>query len=160
MEMADEMTSDSASRVTRNSRDLRRLLLAAVVCAAGMTVLRAQDVPPAAPPTPAQPAPAAEGGAGDAGNESTDDGEKVDFPDAPTADFPDAPDPGAAASKPAANAPPAAPQAKAPDAGEEEEGPPPDAAPRTPGVVGSTPGHFEPTEKVRADFDVSFPVDI
>ena len=84
----------------------------------------------------------------------------VDFPDAPTADFPDAPDPGAAASKPAANAPPAAPQAKASDAGEEEEGPPPDAAPRTPGVVGSTPGHFEPTEKVRADFDVSFPVDI
>lgn len=31
---------------------------------------------------------------------------------------------------------------------------------RKPGVVGSTPGHFEPTEKVRADFDVSFPVDI
>lgn len=28
------------------------------------------------------------------------------------------------------------------------------------GVVGSTPGRFEPTEKVRADFDVSFPVDI
>jgi len=64
MEMADEMTSDSASRVTRSSRDLRRLLLAAVACAAGMTVLRAQDVPPATPPTSAQPAPAAEGGAG------------------------------------------------------------------------------------------------
>ena len=31
---------------------------------------------------------------------------------------------------------------------------------RPAGVVGSTPGHFEPTEKVRADFDVSFPVDI
>lgn len=28
------------------------------------------------------------------------------------------------------------------------------------GVVGPTPGRFEPTEKVRADFDVSFPVDI
>lgn len=31
---------------------------------------------------------------------------------------------------------------------------------RKPGVVGATPGRFEPTEKVRADFDVSFPVDI
>jgi hypothetical protein len=29
-----------------------------------------------------------------------------------------------------------------------------------PGVVGPTPDRFEPTEKVRADFDVSFPVDI
>jgi len=26
--------------------------------------------------------------------------------------------------------------------------------------VGPTPGRFEPTEKVRADFDVSFPIDI
>ncbi len=26
--------------------------------------------------------------------------------------------------------------------------------------VGPTPGRFEPTEKVRADFDVAFPVDI
>jgi len=25
---------------------------------------------------------------------------------------------------------------------------------------GASPSHFEPTEKVRADFDVSFPVDI
>ena len=46
------------------------------------------------------------------------------------------------------------------------EAPPADApasaaAPdRKPGVVGPTPGRFEPTEKVRADFDVSFPVDI
>lgn len=31
---------------------------------------------------------------------------------------------------------------------------------RKPGVVGPTPARFEPTEKVRADFDVSFPVDI
>lgn len=43
--------------------------------------------------------------------------------------------------------------AKAPAAGEEE------GAKKT-GVVGPTPGRFEPTEKVRADFDVSFPVDI
>ncbi len=26
--------------------------------------------------------------------------------------------------------------------------------------VGPTPGRFEPTEKVRADFDVAFPIDI
>ncbi|HSQ69179.1 MAG TPA: hypothetical protein VLM41_03780 [Steroidobacteraceae bacterium] len=38
---------------------------------------------------------------------------------------------------------------------------PPDAAPdERPRTVGSTPDRFEPTEKVRADFDVSFPVDI
>ena len=61
----------------------------------------------------------------------------------------------AAAPKPATEAPAAA-------AGEEvdEEEPPPETTPRTPGVVGDTAGHFEPTEKVRADFDVSFPVDI
>lgn len=29
-----------------------------------------------------------------------------------------------------------------------------------PKAVGATPGRFEPTEKVRADFDVSFPIDI
>jgi hypothetical protein len=29
-----------------------------------------------------------------------------------------------------------------------------------PKTVGATPGRFEPTEKVRADFDVSFPIDI
>ena len=41
------------------------------------------------------------------------------------------------------------------------EAPAPAARPdRKPGVVGPTPGRFEPTEKVRADFDVSFPVDI
>ena len=55
------------------------------------------------------------------------------------------------------------------------ESAPPSAAPPAPGTtqpataptsgsadrpVGSTPNRFEPTEKVRADFDVSFPVDI
>jgi hypothetical protein len=32
------------------------------------------------------------------------------------------------------------------------------AAPAKPATT--TPQHFEPTEKVRADFDVSFPIDI
>lgn len=36
----------------------------------------------------------------------------------------------------------------------------PDRTKDEPGVVGPTPGRFEPSEKVRADFDVSFPIDI
>ncbi|MGB5103714.1 MAG: hypothetical protein WBO04_10420 [Steroidobacteraceae bacterium] len=42
----------------------------------------------------------------------------------------------------------------------EAEAPAAEEQGRKPGVVGPTPGRFEPTEKVRADFDVSFPVDI
>jgi hypothetical protein len=42
----------------------------------------------------------------------------------------------------------------------EAETPAAEVQERKPGVVGPTPGRFEPTEKVRADFDVSFPVDI
>jgi hypothetical protein len=56
----------------------------------------------------------------------------------------------------------------APDAAEasaENEPPPPAAAPTSAPPdpkrpVGPTPGRFEPTEKVRADFDVAFPIDI
>jgi hypothetical protein len=160
------MTSDSASRATRSS-DWRRLLLLGLACAGGMTVLRAQDASPPAPQSP----PAQEAPVGDetvdqpAKSESDGAGEKIDFPDAP--------DPGAPGTKPAAKPPAPSPSAGAPagapedanadareDTSTEDEEPPPGAAPRTPGVVGSTPGHFEPTEKVRADFDVSFPVDI
>ena len=43
---------------------------------------------------------------------------------------------------------------------EQDKAEPPANPDRKPGVVGATPGRFEPTEKVRADFDVSFPVDI
>jgi hypothetical protein len=48
----------------------------------------------------------------------------------------------------------------APTQDEQDKAEPPANPDRKPGVVGSTPGRFEPTEKVRADFDVSFPVDI
>ena len=141
--MANAMTRASASRATRSSRDLRLLVLLALACVAGITVLRAQDTPPA----DAETAPVTEPD----GTEAAAEDEKIDFPDAP--------DPTAAPSKP-----PAAPTTEAPAAaaGEEvdEEELPPETTPRTPGVVGDTPGHFEPTEKVRADFDVSFPVDI
>jgi hypothetical protein len=163
MALANAMTSDSASRVTRSSRDLRRLLLLALACVAGMTVLRAQDAPPASQAPPAQEAPASDETAGKPGEgESGAASEEIDFPDAP--------DPGAPGTTPAAKRPTTAPSTDAPEdasadapeekSAEEEEEPPPDAAPRTPGVVGPTPGRFEPTEKVRADFDVSFPVDI
>lgn len=141
--MANAMTRASASRATRSSRDLRLLVLLALACVAGITVLRAQETPPA----DAETAPVAE----PEGTEAAAEGEKIEFPDAP--------DPTAAPSKP-----PAAPTTEAPAAaaGEEvdEEELPPETTPRTPGVVGDTAGHFEPTEKVRADFDVSFPVDI
>jgi len=35
-----------------------------------------------------------------------------------------------------------------------------DAAQKAPPPKGPSPNRFEPTEKVRADFDVSFPIDI
>ena len=161
------MTSDSASRVTRSSRDLAPAVARGLACAAGMTVLRAQD---ASPPAAAidrlrrRPRPT-EGGAGEPGKSAADDGEKVDFPDAPTRPT-SGRKPPRSRRRLRRRSPPRRRRlprrsADAPeDAATEEEGPPPDAAPRTPGVVGSTPGHFEPTEKVRADFDVSFPVDI
>ena len=159
------MTSDSASRVTRSS-NWRRLLLLGLACGAGMTVLRAQDVsPPASQTPPQQEAPTGETADQSAAGDSGGAGEQIEFPDAP--------DPGAPGTKPSAKPPAPSPAAGAPagapeeakadapeDTSTEDEEPPPGAAPRTPGVVGSTPGHFEPTEKVRADFDVSFPVDI
>ena len=146
--MADAMTRASASRATRSSRDLRLLVLLALACVAGITVLRAQETPPA----DAETVPVAEPD----GTEAAAEGEKIDFPDAP--------DPTATPSKPPAAPTSEAPTTEAPAAAADEEvdeeEPPPETTPRTPGVVGDTPGHFEPTEKVRADFDVSFPVDI
>jgi hypothetical protein len=55
--------------------------------------------------------------------------------------------PAASAATPASSQPPAT--AK-----------PPAAAASRGSSGGQSPEHFEPTEKVRADFDVSFPVDI
>ena len=136
------MTRASASRVMRSRRDLRLSVLLALACLAGITVLRAQEPPPAAgePATTEAPAP----------EPTTGQDEKIEFPDAP--------DPGAA--PPAQPKPPAETTAPAGDEEVDEDEPPPQTTPRTPGVVGDTPGRFEPTEKVRADFDVSFPVDI
>ena len=102
------MTSDSASRVTRSSRNLQRALLLFGACLVLAGVLGAQE--PAAPGPSGEPAPQPADGS------------------------------------PAETAPP--------------EGAPDGAADGRPRTVGPTPDRFEPTEKVRADFDVSFPVDI
>ena len=132
--MADAMTSDSASRVTRSRRSLQRSLLLTAAVLAGVTVLRAQETPPAATPAAAPPA----GQAAPAG---------APPPAGKTA--PDATEPADAAGNPAA--PPASPASADPQA---------PAAGKAGGKIGPTRDRFEPTEKVRADFDVSFPVDI
>jgi hypothetical protein len=62
--------------------------------------------------------------------------------------------PGPAAAAPAASAAPT--ESKSTPA--EAAAPAPAATPDR--KAGPSPGRFEPTEKVRADFDVSFPVDI
>jgi uncharacterized membrane protein len=59
--------------------------------------------------------------------------------------------------------PAAAPAPKAPAPAATEDTAQTDAPPRQanpPASTASSPAHFEPTEKVRADFDVSFPIDI
>ena len=113
------MTSASASRVTRSSRNLR---LALVVFGCGLAVagvLRAQEPP------------RQEAEATTEGTESTE-GAKATT--------------GEAAAKGEAMKQPAAAE--------------PDAADKAPPPNGPSPNRFEPTEKVRADFDVSFPIDI
>jgi hypothetical protein len=128
------MTSDSASRVTRSRRSLQRSLLLTAAVLAGVTVLRAQETPPAAPP-------AAAPRAGQAAPATAAPPAATTVP-AATAD---------AAGTPAATASPA------PAASGDTPAP---AAGKPGGKVGPTRDRFEPTEKVRADFDVSFPVDI
>ncbi|NJD33207.1 MAG: hypothetical protein FIB04_15115 [Gammaproteobacteria bacterium] len=113
------MTSDSASRVTRSSRQLR---LAIVLFAAGLaavTALRAQET--------SKPAPA------------------------PTSAAPNSPATAAAGKNLPA-------EVKSPPA--EDAASPAGATDRKPAAPGSSSAHFEPSEKVRPDFDVSFPVDI
>jgi len=115
------MTSDSASRVTRSSRNLRLAVALFLGALAAATALRAQEPSKAAQPAPA---PASE----------------------PVTDA--AADPPAAASSEVAES----------TAPEGDKAAPATATDRKPASAPS--GRFEPTEKVRADFDVSFPVDI
>jgi hypothetical protein len=64
-------------------------------------------------------------------------------------------DPAAAESTPAATPGPAATAATP-----QPNATPTDPAPPRPAAAKGSPQRFEPTEKVRADFDVAFPVDI
>ena len=115
------MTSDSVSRVTRSSCNLRLAVLAFLGALAAATALRAQEPSKATVPAPA---PASE-----------------------------------PATKSAAEPPVAAQSGEAEStAPAGEKSAPPAATDRKP--AGASSGRFEPTEKVRADFDVSFPVDI
>jgi predicted lipid-binding transport protein (Tim44 family) len=124
------MTSDSASRVTRSKRGL---LLAIALLAGGIVALGVPGSPRAqqAPASPqAQPA------------ESVD-GAPAPAPPAGTAEAPAATD----------TAPTQAPGVSQPKPADEKSPPA--------GAASSQPQErFVPTEKVRADFDVSFPVDI
>jgi hypothetical protein len=54
----------------------------------------------------------------------------------------------------------AAPAGPADERAAAEEAPAPQGPSNEPAPSGPSPARFEPTEKVRADFDVSFPVDI
>jgi hypothetical protein len=120
-------------------------VLAGFVAAVAMTaVLRAQEQP--APTPPAQPAAKApaEGTAAPPQHAPPATG-------APAAQTPAQPaTPGSSAGATA----PAAPSAPATPADDDSAGPP------GPAPTGKSPERFEPSEKVRADFDVSFPVDI
>jgi len=117
-------------------RSRHQLLLVAVAVGGvlgGTRLLSAQEAPPApaeAAPPAAAPAEAAKRTENASGTEA-----KAEADAAAKAD---------AEAKKAAGADPVQ---------EESAKPPPKA-------VGATPGRFEPTEKVRADFDVSFPIDI
>jgi hypothetical protein len=119
------MTSDSASRATRSSRNLRLALALFMGGLAAVTALRAQETPKA--------------------------------PSSTTASQQQAPPANEAAAE--APAPAAAAPARKAESGNAKPAPADDAD-RKSGKVGTASGRFEPTEKVRADFDVSFPVDI
>jgi hypothetical protein len=126
------MTSDSESRVTRSRRSLLRSTVLFVAVLAGVTVLRAQDASPTAPP---RQAPAAAAGIS-----------------AEEAETPVGSNDTKSTPEPAGNDEEAVTSSNPPAAGAQDGKPA--------GKVGPTQDHFEPTEKVRADFDVSFPVDI
>jgi hypothetical protein len=131
------MISASASRVTRSERSLRLGLLLFAGVLAGVTVLRAQEPPPPAPAARTVPA----------SNPST-----AEPPAQPGAAAPDE----AAAKQADTPDETASTEAARPAATERDDVADQAAAP----PAGPSPARFEPTEKVRADFDVAFPIDI
>jgi hypothetical protein len=135
------------------SNKLGALLIAALVAAVGVSaVLRAQEQPSEA--TPANPSAALPGEATSPPPASTGGAADTPPPAFPDDDSATAPPPPAGAAKDATKD---AGAAGAKDAADDDvdADKPPGKAP-----TGPSPSRFEPTEKVRADFDVSFPVDI
>jgi hypothetical protein len=120
----------TSASASRVSRSSRSLRLAFVLFAGVLAAATVLRAQETPPAAPAVPPPAA-APAGDAAS-----GESPGEPATEEAQDEAA----AAAERPAATNPPA-------------------PADRT-RPVGPTPGRFEPTEKVRADFDVAFPIDI
>ena len=147
--MVNAMTSDSASRVTRSRRAFRLILYPLVAGAGLATVLHAQDQAPQPEHEPAA-TPAPTDKSAPAATPATEPPAQAKTP-APAGEQAGQ---AGTATPPAGTATPAAttPGANASDDDTRDES--------APVPKGSSPNHFEPTEKVRADFDVSFPVDI
>jgi hypothetical protein len=113
-------------------------LLAGVAMAA---VLRAQEQPPAEPSASAPVALPADQAVPQNGDDPASATPEAETKGPPADAASDPSDPSAASQTPAAD--------------DKDAAGPPGKAP-----TGKSPARFEPTEKVRADFDVSFPVDI
>jgi hypothetical protein len=153
--MADAMTSDSASRVSRSRRSLGRTLLLGGAVLAVAAGLRAQESAPARPA--ASPPAATSAGTAAAPTDIAAD-RPASSPAADSSPVPAVPEAGAPAAEPS---PVTASPESAPAAGDTDADVAPAARAGKPdGAVGPTRDRFEPSEKVRADFDVSFPVDI
>jgi hypothetical protein len=134
------MTSDSASRVTRSRRNLWLALAVFASCLAVAGMPRAQE-------TAVEPERAADAA------ESA--GTPADPGSAGVKRAPAEVDPGTADSASGSGD-----AQKGTDEDSTATKPTPADSSSKPAKSGTTPGRFEPTEKVRADFDVSFPVDI
>lgn len=116
------------------NRRLPTVVLALAGCVAITATFALAQQPPATSPSPAgQPTPPA------------------------TDASPPAPQPANPGSTTAA---PASPPASAPAAGDRDADADPNAPPPKPAAAKGSPQRFEPTEKVRPDFDVAFPIDI
>lgn len=127
---------------------MRMLVMLAVLWVAGTLLFAAESTPPAAKPRPAEattvPAQAA---AAEPAAQSPPAGD-------PAADAKDAP---AKAETPGEEELPSEDAAAAPEKSRAEGG---DAKQASSADKGGTPQRFVPSEQVRADFDVSFPIDI
>jgi hypothetical protein len=132
------MTSDSESRVTRSKRSLGFAIALFAGCVVAVTGLGAQETPAPVPKAPAA-TPA---------NAPASTAPEAAVPPVETGNTP--------ASAPASGSP----GAQAPSVPQPADAKSPPAGASRSTTSGGSKDHFEPTEKVRADFEVSFPVDI